>query len=220
MVVLSDISRTFHRGSVRVTALDGVSARFEPGEFVAITGPSGSGKSSLLNIIGLTDRPTRGTMHLAGIAVNFDAESTLVTLRRSVVGYIFQSFNLITALSARENVAVSLLLLGWNYDRALAAADEALDTLGLAHRRNHLPNELSGGEMQRVAIARAVVHKPRVIIADEPTGNLDSANGEEVLRILAGLARTGATVVMATHSAAALAVCERSVTLRDGRIVS
>lgn len=220
MLSLSDISRTFVRGAVRVSALERISLTVAPGEFVAITGPSGSGKSTLLNIIGLTDRPTRGELSLGEGPVDFGSEHSLVALRRSVIGYVFQSFNLIAALTARENVAVSLLLLGRSYDAALQEADTALDRLGMSHRRDHLPFELSGGEMQRVAIARAVVHSPRIVVADEPTGNLDSGNGGEVLRILADLAHRGAAVIMATHSDVAISACTRVVRLRDGRMVA
>jgi ABC-type lipoprotein export system ATPase subunit len=220
MVTLCDISRSFVRGSVSIVALRPLSVQFAPGEFVAITGPSGSGKSTLLNIIGLTDAPTTGTVDLGRGPIDFARESMLVAHRREVVGYIFQAFNLIAALTARENVAVSLLLQGWDYHQALTEADVALQRLGVHHRRLHLPFELSGGEMQRVAIARAIVHRPQLVVADEPTGNLDSANGEAVLAILRELAADGCTVIMATHSAAAIGVCDRVLELRDGRVVA
>ena len=218
MISVEHLTRVFERGAVSLRALDDVSVRIAPGEFVAVTGPSGSGKSTFLNILGLTDRPSGGVVDLGTGAVDFSDEDALVHLRRTALGYIFQSFNLLSALTARENVAVSLILQGVRYGEAIERAEAVLTRLGLKARSEHLPYELSGGEMQRVAIARALVHAPGLIIADEPTGNLDSANGGVVLEILKDIAREGRTVVMATHSEAAVAMCDRAIELRDGRV--
>lgn len=219
MITARHLTRTFVRGNAPVRALDDVSFSLAPGDFVAITGRSGSGKSTLLNIIGLADRPDSGTLDLGSGPIDFSAEEVLTLRRRTDVGYVFQAFNLLAALSAAENVALSLILTGSPYDDALTRARAALSRVGLAARVDHFPHELSGGEMQRVAICRATVHSPRIVVADEPTGNLDSETGTAILQIFRELARAGTTVVMATHSADAVAACDRVLELKDGRMV-
>jgi putative ABC transport system ATP-binding protein len=219
MITARHLNRVFIRGSDPVRALDDVSLSIAPGEFVAITGRSGSGKSTLLNILGLADRPDTGTIDLGDGVIDFSVETELTKRRRRDIGYVFQSFNLLAALSAAENVALSLILTGVGYTEALRRARKALDRFGLEGRAEHLPHELSGGEMQRVAICRATVHAPRIVIADEPTGNLDTDNGSIVLGLLRSLAAAGTTIVMATHSAEAVAACDRVIALKDGRVV-
>lgn len=197
-------------------AVRDVSLQARGGEFIGLSGPSGSGKSTLLNIIGLTEPPSSGSLHLCGVAIDFTNESLLAQYRRERFGFVFQYFNLLDSLSALENVAVALLLIGkpWSESRKLATA--RLEALGLGARVGHFPHQLSGGEMQRVAVARATVHAPAIVIADEPTGNLDSASGELVISLLEELASSGTTVFMASHSAPALSRCTTVLQIKDG----
>lgn len=218
VVTAEGLSRTYTRGALPVKALEGVSIRLVAGEMLGVSGPSGCGKSTLLNLIGLCDRPTSGSVEIAGEAVDFANESRLAVLRRSRLGYVFQYFNLLPTLSALENVALSLMLNGAGYDDARARSEAALRGIGLGDRLAHMPGELSGGQMQRVAVARALVHEPKLVLADEPTGNLDSAAGEEVLGLLREAADRGTAVVLVSHNGAALARCDRVVELRDGRV--
>jgi putative ABC transport system ATP-binding protein len=191
-----------------------------PGEFVAIMGPSGCGKSTLLNVLGLLDTPSGGSYSFFGEEVSGRSEAQLTALRRDRIGFVFQSFNLIDDLTVAENVEVALLY------RKVPAADrrrrvaEALERVGIGHRAKHRPQQLSGGQQQRVAVARALVSEPSLILADEPTGNLDTANGEAVMKLLTEAATAGVTVIMVTHSLAHAAVAQRTVKLLDGRVVS
>jgi putative ABC transport system ATP-binding protein len=197
-----------------------VSLDIEPGEFVAVMGPSGCGKSTLLNVLGLLDSPTDGAYWFFGEDVAKYPETQLTRLRREHIGFVFQSFNLIDDLTVAENVEVALLYRGVPAGERRRRVAEALDRVGMAHRARHRPQQLSGGQQQRVAVARALVSAPRLILADEPTGNLDTANGEEVMRLLTEAAAAGVTIVMVTHSLVHAAVAQRTVKLLDGRVVS
>ncbi len=214
-----NISKTFRDGIVVSEVLRGVSLELAAGEFVALVGPSGCGKSTLLNILGLADRPMSGTISVAGELLRDPSEAKLRALRRAKLGYVFQHFNILSTLSAQENVMVPLLLNGIAAHEAEMRADAVLERVGMAHRRTAMPFSLSGGELQRVAIARAVVHRPAVILADEPTGNLDSTAGEKVLELLGSMVAEGLAVLMATHSEAAMARCTRTVRMKDGVVV-
>ena len=220
MLRLTNVSKVYRTAEVETLALNDISMEVRDGEFVAVMGPSGCGKSTLLNIVGLLDRPTSGRYHFFGEEVSRYGEGRLTRLRRDKIGFVFQSFNLIDDLSVAENVEVALLY------RKVAASErrrrvaEALEQVGIAHRARHRPQQLSGGQQQRVAVARALVSQPSLILADEPTGNLDTANGEEVMRLLTGAAESGVTVVMVTHSLAHAAAAQRTIKLLDGRVVS
>jgi putative ABC transport system ATP-binding protein len=201
-----------------VRALDGISLRVDRGETLAIMGPSGSGKSTLLNIVGALDRPTSGTVAIDGHDVAALDDRRLSALRASRIGFVFQQFNLIEGLTARDNVATALVYRGAPARERRARADDALAMVGLAHRAHHRPLQLSGGEQQRVAIARAIVGRPTVVLADEPTGNLDSRTGGEILELLLDLHRAGSTILVITHDAAIASRLPRCVPIRDGRI--
>ena len=220
MLKLEDIVKTYRTTEVETRALDGVSMEIAAGEFVAIMGPSGCGKSTLLNILGLIDSPTSGQFHFFGEEVARYSEKQLTRLRRDKLGFVFQSFNLIDDLTVAENVEVALIYRGVSgKDRKKRVAD-ALEHVGVAHRAKHRPQQLSGGQQQRVAVARALVSNPKLILADEPTGNLDTANGEAVMGLLKEAAAAGATVVMVTHSLVHAAEAQRTIKLLDGRVVS
>lgn len=206
-------------GKRKVRALDGVSLSIEKGEMAALVGPSGSGKSTLLNLIGTLDRPTSGEILLDGVKLSGLSDEELTLVRRDKIGFIFQFFNLLPSLTCLENVALPLHLRGWKRSRARERAAELIELVGLKHRMEHLPDELSGGERQRVAIARALSVYPPILLADEPTGNLDSQTGAEILALIRDLhERLGSTVLMVTHDPGVAASCERIITLRDGRV--
>ena len=220
MLNLTDLRKTYRVGDVETMALDGVNLEIKKGEFVAIMGPSGCGKSTLLNILGMIDRPSSGKYVLDGIDVSRYSEGKLVGLRKKHLGFVFQSFNLIDELSVRDNVALPLLYCGVAHGERKERVREVLELVGLEARSKHKPAQLSGGQQQRVAIARAVVNDPKLILADEPTGNLDSKNGREVLDMLHVLHDHGATIIMVTHNAADASEAERIVNMIDGRVVS
>ncbi|MCP4935278.1 MAG: ATP-binding cassette domain-containing protein, partial [bacterium] len=216
---LTGLSRQFQRGDNEVHALRGIDLTMEAGEFVALVGPSGSGKSTLLNLLGGLDRPSAGELWLNGTALHTAKEKERTAHRRDRVGFIFQSFNLLPKLTALENVAIPLMLSGIAPAIRDQRATEILRQVGLGHRLDHYPTELSGGEQQRVAIARALIHKPALILADEPTGNLDSVTGEEVMSLLKNLNRDqGITLIVVTHDEEVAAYADRIVKLRDGKI--
>ncbi len=219
MLKLSSLRKAYRTESVETTALDNIDLEIDAGEFVAIMGPSGCGKSTLLNIIGLLDRPTAGSYSLEGREVARLAENELTDIRKRRIGFIFQNFNLIDELSVRENVELALLYHGISAAERKARVDAVLDKVGIAHRAGHRPSQLSGGQQQRVAVARAVVAAPPMILADEPTGNLDTAHGEEVMRMLRALNDEGATIVMVTHSPAHADYAGRTVNMLDGRVL-
>jgi putative ABC transport system ATP-binding protein len=219
MIRLTSLRKAYRTESVETTALDDVDLQIEAGEFAAIMGPSGCGKSTLLNIIGLLDRPTGGTYHLEGREVANLPQSALTDIRKRRIGFIFQNFNLIDELTVRENVELALLYHGISAGERRARVDKVLDKVGIAHRAGHRPSQLSGGQQQRVAVARAVVAEPPLILADEPTGNLDTAHGEEVMRMLRSLNEEGATIVMVTHSPAHADYAGRIVNMLDGRVL-
>jgi putative ABC transport system ATP-binding protein len=220
MLKLDYISKVYRTSEVETHALNEVSLEISPGEFVAIMGPSGCGKSTLLNILGLLDTPSAGSYSFFDEMVSTYAEAQLTQVRRAATGFIFQSFNLIDDLSVQEKVEVALLYRGVPARERRARVAEALERVGIAHRARHLPQQLSGGQQQRVAVARALVSNPKVILADEPTGNLDTANGTAVMELLINLAKAGTTVVMVTHSLTHAALASRTIKLLDGRIVS
>jgi putative ABC transport system ATP-binding protein len=218
---LRGVSRTYGEGGGAVSALRGVNLTIEQGEFVAVAGPSGSGKSTLLQLLGALDRPTEGVLLYETRELRRLGDGELARLRLEAFGFVFQQFNLIPTLTAQENVEVALAPRGDGPARRRSRARWLLDEVGLAARREHLPGQLSGGEQQRVAIARALANEPRVLLADEPTGNLDTATGEEVLRLLRRLSSEhGQTVVLVTHDAAIAERATRLVRMRDGQVVS
>ena len=220
MLSLTDIAKTYRTTEVETRALDGVSLQIGAGEFVAIMGPSGCGKSTLLNILGLIDSPSEGSFDFLGEEIAKASEKRLTEVRRQHIGFVFQSFNLIDDLSVAENVEVALIYRGVSGKERKQRVAEALEHVGIGHRARHRPQQLSGGQQQRVAVARALVSRPKLILADEPTGNLDTANGAAVMELLQGAVSAGATVVMVTHSLAHAAEAKRTIKLLDGRVVS
>ena len=220
IIDLTDATRTYDLGRVQVHALEGASLQVAEGEFVAIIGPSGSGKSTLMNILGCLDRPTSGQYILDGVPVEELDDDGLAEVRSRMIGFVFQNYNLLPRTSALENVATPLLYQGVPKKERLARAQAALERMGLGDRLDHEPSELSGGQQQRVAIARALVTNPRLILADEPTGNLDSHTGEEVLQLFHDLNDAGATIVLITHDSDVAVRATRQVHVRDGRIAA
>jgi putative ABC transport system ATP-binding protein len=219
MLKLSGVTKIHVAGEVRTTALDRIDLEIGAGEYVAITGPSGCGKSTLLGVLGLLDVPTSGDYWFDGQNVAGWSEARLNALRRGAVGFIFQSFNLIEELSVFENVELALEYTGTPAAERRRRVGAMLERLGISHRSGHRPSQLSGGQQQRVAIARALVARPSMLLADEPTGNLDTAHGDEVMRLLRTINAEGTTVVMVTHSPAHAAQTSRTLHLLDGRIV-
>ena len=221
IVMIRDLTKTYQQGEINVTALNNISLDIKAGEFLTLMGPSGSGKSTLLHIIAGVDRPTSGECRVQGIDVTQLNESDLADWRNQNVGFVFQSFNLIPVLTAFENIELPLLLTRLSRKQRRLQVNTALELVGLADRQHHLPKQLSGGQEQRVAIARAFVTDPALIVADEPTGNLDSNSAQEVLGILQALTRTaGKTVIMVTHDPKAAAFGSRSIHLEKGELVN
>jgi len=218
MIRLEHVTKTYRKDAEEVRALQDASLRIEPGEFVAITGPSGSGKSTLMNLMGLLDRPDSGSYHLDESEVASLTPDDLAQLRNEKIGFVFQTFHLLPKTTAQENVELPLIYSSRRDISGLGAL--ALEKVGLKDRAKHLPSELSGGQQQRVAIARALVNEPELILADEPTGNLDTQSGLEVLAIFQDLNRAGKTVVLVTHDAAVAEMAHRIVEIVDGRIVA
>jgi putative ABC transport system ATP-binding protein len=214
----SNLTKTYDTGDARVTALAGVSFDVAPGEFVALMGPSGCGKSTLLHLCGAMDRPTGGTLRLNERDLSALGDDELTRVRREQVGFVFQFFNLLPTLTVLDNIALPKLLAGVNGDEADGHARTLAARVGIAHRLSHYPQQISGGEMQRAAIARALIHRPGLLVADEPTGNLDSENGANVLALIGELNRElGVTVLMATHAADVAGAASRVLRMKDGR---
>jgi putative ABC transport system ATP-binding protein len=220
LIELRDITKVYRMGDTVVNALAGVSLDIEDGEFIAIMGSSGSGKSTMMNVLGCLDRPSGGSYRLAGEEVAPLGANALAEIRNRKIGFVFQGFNLLARTSALENVELPLMYAGVSGKERRQRATEALERVGLGTRLHHHPNQLSGGQQQRVAIARALVGQPRIILADEPTGNLDTRTSVEVMAILQELNRAGMTICMVTHEADIAAFAQRVVTMRDGQILS
>ena len=219
MIELSNISKTYRMGAVDITVLSGISLNVKSGELIAIMGPSGSGKSTLMNIIGCLDRPTSGTYHFESREISTMSDDELASVRNGKIGFVFQTFNLLPRFSALKNVEVPLIYGGVPARLRGERAMPLLQKVGLADRMSHRPTELSGGQQQRVAIARALVNNPPLLLADEPTGNLDSRSGSEILDILTALNRSGVTVMIVTHDKDVAARCRRIINLKDGQII-
>ncbi len=220
MLNLNNLSKVYRTDEVETVALNAVNIAIEQGEFVAVMGPSGCGKSTLLNVVGMLDRPTEGEYFFMGEDVAGYGEGKLSDIRKQNIGFIFQNFNLIDELSVRENIELALLYHDISSKERKHRIEQVMDKVGIAHRAKHRPSQLSGGQQQRVAVARAVVGNQSLILADEPTGNLDSVHGQEVMEMLQGLNDEGTTIVMVTHSAAHADYARRTINLFDGHVVT
>ncbi|WP_425885237.1 ABC transporter ATP-binding protein [Parabacteroides sp. ASD2025] len=220
MIKAINLTKVFRTESVETTALNGINLEINEGEFLAIMGPSGCGKSTLLNLLGLLDNPTDGELWFLGQEVSKYTENNRTDLRNGNIGFVFQSFNLIDELTVFENVELPLLYAGVSEKERVERVNSALDRMQIAHRSEHFPQQLSGGQQQRVAIARAIVTNPHIVLADEPTGNLDSVNGNEVMSLLTELNREGTTVVMVTHSEENARMAGRLIRMIDGNILT
>lgn len=218
MIKIHDLIKIYSTGKIEFEALKGINLNIDKGEYIAIVGPSGSGKSTLMNILGCLDRPTKGKYILNGKDVSNLKDDELATIRNKEIGFVFQAFNLLPRLSALENVELPLIYAGIPYSKRIKLAKEALEKVGLQDRMHHKPNELSGGQKQRVAIARAIVLNPSIIMADEPTGNLDTQSSIEVMKIFQKLNDEGATIIMVTHEKDIAQHTKREVKIRDGMI--
>ena len=219
MLTMRELSRVYRTDTVETTALDRIDLDIADGEFVAIMGPSGCGKSTLLNVVGMLDSPTSGSYVFGGTEVAGLPESKLADFRKKNIGFIFQSFNLVDELSVRENIELALLYHDVPASERRSRVEAVMDKVGVAHRAKHRPSQLSGGQQQRVAVARALVGNPKLILADEPTGNLDTQHGEEVMKMLQALNREGSTIVMVTHSPSHADYAGRVVNMLDGKIL-
>ena len=220
MIQIKELQKLFSTEEVETTALNGINLEIKEGEFVAIMGPSGCGKSTLLNIVGLLDNPSGGDYNFFGTEVAKMTERKRAQLRKGNIGFVFQSFNLIDELTVFENVELPLIYMNVPDKERKVKVEAVLERMNIMHRRNHFPQQLSGGQQQRVAIARAVVARPKLILADEPTGNLDSKNGEEVMKLLQQLNEEGTTIIMVTHSPYDAGFSHRIINLFDGRVVT
>lgn len=219
LIELADVHKIYLVGEVAVPALNGVSVQIEDGEFLAITGPSGSGKSTLMHIMGCLDTPTRGTVRLDGQLIDAHSTAELPRIRNRKIGFVFQAFNLLPKLTVLQNVELPLVYAGLPSSVRHSRATAALEAVGLADRMHHRPNQLSGGQIQRAAIARALVNDPKVILADEPTGNLDTRTGDQILRLFCELHQNGRTIAIVTHDSHVASFAKRRLELRDGQIV-
>ncbi|MBD3167226.1 ATP-binding cassette domain-containing protein [bacterium] len=220
MIQTKNLQKVYRTEEVETTALNNVNIEINEGEFVAIMGPSGCGKSTLLNVLGLLDNPSGGEYHFTGHEVSRYSERQRANLRKQNIGFVFQSFNLIDELTVFENVELPLLYLGVSSSDRKKKVEAALEQMQIMHRRNHFPQQLSGGQQQRVAVARAVIADPKIILADEPTGNLDSSHGDEVMSLLTELNEKGTTIVMVTHSPTYAEYSSRIIHLFDGHVVT
>ncbi|MFW5777966.1 MAG: ABC transporter ATP-binding protein [bacterium] len=220
MIRTLNLTKVFRTEEVETTALNNVSFEIKEGEFVAIMGPSGCGKSTLLNILGLLDNPSSGEYHFLLNEVSRYSEKQRANLRKKNIGFVFQNFNLIDELNVFENVELPLVYLGYSASERKKRVEEVLEQMQIMHRKNHFPLQLSGGQQQRVAVCRAVVAKPHIILADEPTGNLDSTHGDEVMNLLEELNKGGTTIIMVTHSQRDASYAQRVIRLFDGQIVT
>jgi len=220
MIKTRNLKKIYTTEEIESTALNNVNIDIGAGEFVSIMGPSGCGKSTLLNVLGLLDNPTDGEFFFLGTEISKHTERERANIRKENIGFVFQSFNLIDELTVFENVELPLLYLGRSTPQRKERVDEVLEQMKISHRKNHFPQQLSGGQQQRVAVARAVVSKPKLILADEPTGNLDSTNGDEVMKMLTDLHEAGTTLVMVTHSPAYAEYAQRIIHLFDGNVVT
>lgn len=220
MIKTIALEKIFRTEEVETLALNKANIEVKDGEFVAIMGPSGCGKSTLLNILGLLDNPTSGEYYLNGVEVSKYTEAQRTKLRKGIIGFVFQSFNLIDELNVYENIELPLLYMGVSASERKKKVQEAMERMAIVHREKHFPQQLSGGQQQRVAIARAVVANPKLILADEPTGNLDSKNGQEVMNLLSELNKEGTTIVMVTHSQHDAGFASRIINLFDGQVVT
>lgn len=220
MITLTSLSKIYRTDEIETVALENVNLTVDRGEFLSIMGPSGCGKSTLLNIMGLLDAPTTGTVEINGTHTEGMKDKQLAAFRNKTLGFVFQSFHLINSLNVMDNVELPLLYRRIGSGERKRLAKEVLEKVGLSHRMNHFPTQLSGGQCQRVAIARAIIGHPEIILADEPTGNLDSRNGKEVMDLLTELNSEGTTIVMVTHSQKDASVAQRTINLFDGQIVS
>ena len=219
VIELKDIQKTYRIGESEFAVLKGIDLQIEEGEFIALMGPSGSGKSTLMNIVGCLDRPSSGHFLLLRQDISQTSDDELARIRREELGFIFQTFNLIGRISVLKNVEVPMMLSGVSREKRKDRAFKLLESVGIAHRSNFSPQNISGGERQRVAIARALANDPKIIIADEPTGNLDLKNSNEVMKILSNLNQEGRTIIMVTHNPEITENCSRVIRLRDGRIL-
>ncbi|MFH0713105.1 MAG: ABC transporter ATP-binding protein [Candidatus Micrarchaeota archaeon] len=219
MIKLVDVSKIYKRGRVKVAAIDGISLEIKDGDFAVIIGASGSGKSTLMSLIGCLDVPTSGEVFIGGIKTSRAANGLLSSIRNQKIGFIFQQFNLLPTLTALDNVALPIEINGKSYSDAVQQASLRLNEVGLSDRKTHYPGELSGGQMQRVAVARALANDPEIILADEPTGNLDSKSGEEVIKLLTSLNKRGKTIILITHDLRFVKLGNRHFILKDGKLV-
>jgi putative ABC transport system ATP-binding protein len=215
---LVGVSKVYQMGEVSLTALDNASLKIQKGDFVSIIGPSGSGKSTLMHILGLLDKPSKGKVLLDGAEVPFHNDAALASLRNRKIGFVFQSFNLLARTSALANVELPLIYAGVSSRKRNEMAIQALKEVGLEHRIHHYPNQMSGGERQRVAIARALINSPSIILADEPTGNLDSKSGSEILRLFKELHQKGNTIVLVTHDQDIAKMAQKIIRVKDGKV--
>ncbi len=219
IIKMENISKVYRTGTIEVEALKGIDLSIEKGEFVSVMGPSGSGKSTLMNLVGCLDRSTSGFYQLDGVDISKLDDVALAKIRNLKIGFVFQSFNLLPRITALQNVELPMIYAGVSKKDRRAKALDALERVGLIERKDHKPNELSGGQKQRVAIARALVNTPAIILADEPTGNLDSASGEDIMAVFQGLNREGVTIVLVTHEPDIATHTKRVVKFRDGRLI-